>query len=177
MTLTTGNTAKVKLMVYENDGATELRHASIAISDYKDDKNQNDKVVISYNQDFTGAQSFDITDNNGLVKDVSVKATVLDQWRTEIVYSFKPVKPFDTSALVVELWDEERSSRSNVFLNAVKATGKDMTERPAIKSSNGWNCSTRCRLQTRTGISYSHNWLTSMRIPIHCRKTTSMGTG
>lgn len=136
MTLTTGNTAKVKLMVYENDGTTELRHASIAISDYKDDKNQNDKVVISYNQDFTGAQSFDVTDNNGLVKDVNVKATVLDQWRTEIVYSFKPVKPFDTSALVVKLWDEERSSRSNVFLNAVKATGKDMTERPAIKSSN-----------------------------------------
>ncbi|MFM8658800.1 MAG: hypothetical protein ACKOCQ_02535, partial [Candidatus Nitrosotenuis sp.] len=87
-------------------------------------------------QDFTGVQSFDVTDVSGLVKDVNVKATALDQWRTEVVYSFKPVKPFDTSALVVKLWDEKRSSRSNVFLNAVKATGKDMTEQPAMKSSN-----------------------------------------
>ncbi|MFM8658877.1 MAG: hypothetical protein ACKOCQ_02945, partial [Candidatus Nitrosotenuis sp.] len=87
MTLSTGNTAKVKLMVYENDGTSGLRHASIAISDYMDDKNQNDKVVISYDQDFTGVQSFDVTDVSGLVKDVNVKATALDQWRTEVVYS------------------------------------------------------------------------------------------
>src|SRR5574339_443140 len=62
MTITTGNTAKVKLMIYENDGVSELRHASIAITDYQDDKNQNDKVLISFDQDFTGEQSFDVTD-------------------------------------------------------------------------------------------------------------------
>lgn len=135
MTFTTGNTAKVKLLIYENDGVSELRHASMAITDYKDDKNQNDKVMISFDQDFTGAQSFDVTDAEGLVKDVNVKAAQLDQWRTEVVFSFKPVKPFDTSALVVEMWDEERSSRSNVFLNAVKATGKEIVEYIPVKST------------------------------------------
>ena len=135
MTLTTGNTAKVKLMVYENDGVSELRHASIAISDYADDKNQHDKVLISFDQDFTGAQTFDVADEAGLVKNVAVKATQLDQWRTEIVYSFKPVKPIDTSALVTELWDEERSSRSNVFLNAIKVTGKEISDYVPVKSA------------------------------------------
>lgn len=133
-TFTTGNTAKVKLMVYENGGVGSLRHASIAISDYKDDKNRNDKVVISFDQDFTGKQSFAVTDQDGLVKNVDVKATALDQWRTEIVYSFKPVKPFETSALVTQLWDEEQSSRSNVFLNAVKTTGKAIVESAPVQS-------------------------------------------
>ena len=135
MTLTTGNTAKVKLMIYENDGTSEFRHASIAISDYTDDKNRNDKVVISYNQDFAGKQSFDVVDVAGFVKDVNVKATVLDQWRTEVIYSFKPVKPFATSALITQMWDEERSSRSNVFLNAVKATGKEIVDVTSVKSN------------------------------------------
>ncbi|WP_100182601.1 hypothetical protein [Candidatus Nitrosotenuis aquarius] len=134
MTFTTGNTAKVKLMIYENDGVDEFRHASIAITDYMDDKNQNDKVLISFDQTFDGVQSFEVTDANGYVKDVNVKATQLDQWRTEVVYSFKPVKPFETSALVVEMWDEERSSRSNVFLNAVKATGEEIIEYVPVQS-------------------------------------------
>jgi hypothetical protein len=136
MTFTTGNTAKVKLMIYENNGVGNLRHASIAITDYEDDKNQNDKVVISFDQDFTGAQSFDVTDAEGLVKDVNVKATQLDQWRTEVVFSFKPIKPFATSALVVEMWDGEQSSRSNVFLNAVKATGEEIVEYVPVKSAH-----------------------------------------
>ena len=123
-------------MIYENNGVSGLSHASIAISDYADDKNRNDKVVISYDQDFTGKQSFDVMDTTKLVKDVNVKATVLDQWRTEVVYSFKPVKPFATSALITEMWDEERSSRSNVFLNAVKATGKEIADVTPVKSSN-----------------------------------------
>ena len=134
MTFTTGNTAKVKLMIYENDGVSEFRHASIAITDYQDDKNQNDKVLISFDQDFTGAQSFEVTDPEGFVKDVNVKATQLDQFRTEVVFSFKTVKPFDTSALVVEMWDEEKSSRSNVFLNAVKATGEEIIEYVPVQS-------------------------------------------
>lgn len=134
MTFTTGNTAKVKLMIYENDGVSEFRHASIAISDYQDDKNQNDIILISFDQTFDGEQSFEVMDVDGLVKDVNVKATHLDQWRTEVIFSFKPVKPFETSALVVELWDEERSARSNVFLNAVKATGEEIVEYVPVQS-------------------------------------------
>lgn len=128
MSITSGNTAKIKLIIYENNGVESLRHASVAITDYQDDKNQDDKVVISFDQDFTGVQSFDVMDFDGLVKDVDVKATKLDQWRTEVVYSFKVIKPFETSSLVVETWDAEASSRSNVFLNAIKATGKEIKE-------------------------------------------------
>ena len=135
MTITTGNTAKVKLMVYENNGVDSFRHASIAISDYQDDKNRNDKVAISFDQDFAGIQSFNVIDPEGFVKDVDVKATKLDQWTTEVVYSFKAVKPFDTSAIVVQMWDEDQSSRSNVFLNAIKATGDVIVEKAPVQST------------------------------------------
>lgn len=44
------------------------------------------------------------------------------------MFSFRPVKPFDTSALIVDLWDQDQRSRTNVFLSAVKTTGKEIVD-------------------------------------------------
>jgi hypothetical protein len=127
-TLNTGDTARIKLMVYENEGVDSLRHASITISDYRDDNNRNDLASISFNQDFTGMQTVDVVDPDGFIKDATAKATQLDSFRTEILFSFKTMKPFDTSDLVVQLWDDEPSLRTNVFFDAVRGTGEEMSD-------------------------------------------------
>jgi hypothetical protein len=128
MTFNTGSPSKVKLMVYENNGVDSLRHASITITDYQDDRNQNDLASISLNQDFTGKQTVEVVDADGYLTAVTAKATPLDQFRTEVEFSFKVVKPFDTADLVVDMWDDDHSSRSNVFLDAVRGTGKPIIE-------------------------------------------------
>ncbi|HXG74092.1 MAG TPA: hypothetical protein VNK44_04680 [Candidatus Nitrosotenuis sp.] len=128
MTLTTGNTAKIKLQVYEDGGVNEIRHVSIAISDYKDDRNQNELASISMEQDFTGEQTVTVVDPNGIFKSATAKMTPTDSFRATVEFSFKVVKPFDTSSLVVDMWDSGRASRSNVFLDAVRATGNEIIE-------------------------------------------------
>jgi hypothetical protein len=128
MTFNTETLARIKLMVYDNDGVDALRTVSITISDYRDDKNRNDMARISFNQAFTGAHSVDVMDKNGLLKDATATATQLDEFRTEVVFSFRPVKPFDTSALIVDMWDQDQSSRTNVFLDAVKTTGQEIVD-------------------------------------------------
>ena len=128
MTFNTGSPAKVKLMVYENSGVSSLRHASIAITDYQDDRNQNDLASISLDQDFTGEQTVDVIDADGYLKGVTAKATALDLFRTEVEFSFKVTKPFDTTDFVVQLWDKDQSSRKNVFVDAVRGTGEPIVD-------------------------------------------------
>jgi hypothetical protein len=128
MPITTGSPTKVKLVVYEDGGVGSIEHVSIAISDYQDDKNRNDLASIAFMQDFTGEQTVEVADPNGLLKGATAKATQNDEFRTTIEFSFKAMKPFDTSALIVNMWDQERSQRSNVFLNAIKATGEEIDE-------------------------------------------------
>ncbi|MEM2786286.1 MAG: hypothetical protein QXW37_07210 [Candidatus Nitrosotenuis sp.] len=128
MTLTTGNTAKIKLEVYEDGGVNEIRHVSIAISDYKDDRNQNELASIWLEQDFTGEQNVRVVDPNGIFKSATAKMTPTDQFRVMVEFSFKVMKPFGTSSLVVDMWDSGRASRTNVFLDAVRATGNEIID-------------------------------------------------
>ncbi|HWP78957.1 MAG TPA: hypothetical protein VNL34_04845 [Candidatus Nitrosotenuis sp.] len=128
MTFATGNMAKIKLEVYEDGGVDSIEHVSIAISDYQDDRNQNELASISLNQDFTGAQTVDVMDPNSILKSATAKATPIDEFRTMVEFSFKVVKPFDTSSLVVDMWDSNRASRSNVFLDAVRGTGNEIID-------------------------------------------------
>jgi hypothetical protein len=126
--LETGKTATVQMTVYENNGVSSLRHVSLTISDYQDDVTQNDMASISFNQDFSGEQTVDVMDPNDILKDVQVKTEDLDEFRTQIEFSFMVVKPFDTSDLIVDMWDDDRSARTNVFLEALQATGEPIVE-------------------------------------------------
>ncbi|MGQ0606271.1 MAG: hypothetical protein ACT4OD_04885 [Candidatus Nitrosotenuis sp.] len=128
MTFNTGKVSEIKLNVYEDGGTDFLRHASISISDYGDDQNRNDLATISFDQDFTGEQSTTVVDPNGIFTNVNTKMTLIDDFNASVEFSFKSVKPFDKSSLIVQLWDDERSSRTNVFLGAVQATGNEVIE-------------------------------------------------
>ncbi|MFI5416650.1 MAG: hypothetical protein ACHQW9_01195 [Nitrososphaerales archaeon] len=134
--LNTGDTVKVRLVVYENSGVSGLRHTSLAISDYKDDKHSSDKVDISFDQNFLGAQTVTVTDPDGFLKGATAKATELNEFSTLVEFSFTIMKPFETSALIVESWDANLSSRSNVFLNAVKAEGDPVIEKAPQRPAN-----------------------------------------
>lgn len=134
-TVKTGETAKARLMVYENNGVSSLREVSLSIADYKDDRNRNEIATIAFIQDFTGAQSVRITDPEGVLKDVSVKPTVIDDFRVSLDFSFKVAKPFENSAVIVTAVDDNRGSRTNVFLSAIAATGKPLSENAPIASS------------------------------------------
>jgi hypothetical protein len=135
-TFNTGDTAKVRLVVYENNGASALRHTSLAISDYADDQHRSDIATVSFDQNFAGTQTITVTDSNGFLKDATAKATELNQFSTLVEFSFTIMKPFDTSAVIVESWDAKLSSRSNVFLNAVKANGDPIIEKTPQRPAN-----------------------------------------
>jgi hypothetical protein len=128
MTLNTGNMAKIKLEVYADGGVSTLEHVSIAISDYKDDRNQNELASIWLEQDFTGEQTVTVVDPNGIFKGATAKTTQIDSFRTMVEFSFKVMKPFDTSSLVAYMWDNGKASRTNVFLDAVRATGDEIID-------------------------------------------------
>jgi hypothetical protein len=125
----TGNTVKVKLLVHENNGISALRHVSVAISDYQDDQHRSDKATVSFEQDFEGMQTTSVTDNGNLLKGTTATLTVLDEFNASVEFSFTIMKPFDTSAVIVESWDADNSSRSNVFLEAIKAYGNPIVEK------------------------------------------------
>jgi hypothetical protein len=135
-TFNTGDTVKARLVVYENSGVGGLRHASITISDYKDDKHRSDQVTVSLNKNFLGTQTVTVTDPDGFLKGATAKATELNEFSTLVDFSFTIMKPFTTSAIIVESWDANLSSRSNVFLNAVRAEGDEIIEKAPQRPAN-----------------------------------------
>lgn len=82
--------------------------------DYQDNEHRSDEAIISFNQDFEGKQTVSITDDAYLLKGAT--ATTIDEFNTSIEFSFIIIKPFVTSSIIVESWDANHSSRSNVSL-------------------------------------------------------------
>lgn len=119
-----GQPIKVKMLVYENNGVESLRHVSLAISDYKDERNQNEKAAISFIQEFDGTQKTSILDFDKLFDNVKVSATTIDSFTTSIVITFSIQKPIETSSLIIDTWDDAKSSRKNIFLDAIKVEKK-----------------------------------------------------
>jgi hypothetical protein len=139
----TGQTVNVKLITYENSGATYLRKTSLSIGNFEDDRHKDMLATISFDQPFTGllsrpltsgsdvSQTSSVDDPTGLLKDVTVKASEVDSYRTRIEMSFKIVRPLDTSDIIIQTMDAKRLTSYNVLYDAIKVGGKDMTEKPA----------------------------------------------
>jgi hypothetical protein len=115
-----GKPVKIEMTVYENSGVDALRYASIAINDYKDELNQNEKARIAFVQKFDGTQTVEILDFDKMLENVTVNATKIDQFRTSLVFSFTVIKPVSTTSLVIDMWDDSRSSRKYVLSDAIK---------------------------------------------------------
>ncbi|MGQ0606272.1 MAG: hypothetical protein ACT4OD_04890 [Candidatus Nitrosotenuis sp.] len=125
----TGSQVKIKLLVHENSGSEYIRHVGFSINDYKDERNKNELASISFAQPLLREQKITVNNPNNIIKDAKVEVTPINRFTIALEYSFKPVKPIDTSSIVVDLWDAKRTSKTNVFFNAIKVTGKEIIEK------------------------------------------------
>lgn len=125
-TLIVGQTNTIKIIVYENSGVKSLRYVSLAVSDYKGERDQTEKARIALTQDFEGIQKLDVLDFDKLLSNVRYNATQVDSFTTVIYFTFDFAKPVDKSTLIIEAWDDSRSSRKNILLDAIKVEEKSM---------------------------------------------------
>lgn len=124
----------IKMLVYENSGVQALRQIDLTISDYKDERNRNDKASISFNRDYTGLQKVDVLDPAKILNTVKVNAIPVDQFVTSIVFTFDFQKPVDTSSIIVDMADDSRSSRRNILLDSIMAENKDTEKIKDVKT-------------------------------------------
>ncbi len=139
----TGQAVNIELITYENSGATYLRDVSLSIGEFKDDRHKDMFATVSFKQPFTGllnrplasdsdvSQVSDVDDPTGLLRDVTVKATEVDSYRTKIEMSFKVIRPLVASDIIIQTLDAKRHTGYNVLYDAIKVNGKDLTEKPA----------------------------------------------
>ena len=126
MTFAAGQPLRVKMTVYENSGVSALQHVSFTISDYKDERHQNDKASISFDQDFTGEQKVNVVDFDKIFDSVKANATSIDAFTTLVVFTFKFQKSIDTSSIIIDTWDNAKNSRKNIFVDAIKVDDKSL---------------------------------------------------
>ena len=136
----TGELVKIELVVFENSGGQYLKDTSVSIGKYSDDTHTNILSTISFDQPFVAllkgpltsesdvSKTSTIMDPNGMLKDVVVKTSEVDSYRTAIVITFRVTKPIDTSDIIVQTIDAKKNSRTNVFYDALAVTGKQMVE-------------------------------------------------
>ncbi|HSA97927.1 MAG TPA: hypothetical protein VLF17_02490 [Candidatus Nitrosotenuis sp.] len=136
----TGQPVKIHLVVFENSGGQYLRDASLSIGNYTDDSHVNILATISFNQKFDVplkaplvqdsdvSQTSAVTDPNGILKDVTVKMSEVDSYRTGVDISFKVVKPIDISDIIIHTMDAKLNSKTNVFNDAISVTDKQISE-------------------------------------------------
>ena len=136
----TGDLVTIQLVVFENSGAQYLRDTSLSIGDYADDTHVNILATMSFKQNFNAvlkeplsqdsdvSKTSTIVDPNGLLKDVTIKTSEVDSYRTAVNISFKVTKPIDTSDIIVQTLDAKKNSRTNVFHDAIAVTGKQIVE-------------------------------------------------
>lgn len=136
----TGEIVKIQLVVFENSGGEFLKGTSLSIGDYADDQHVNILSTVSFDQNFVAllksplsqdsdiSKTTTITDPNGFLKDVMVKTSEVDSYRTAIDILFRVTKPIDTSDIIVKTIDAKKNSRTNVFHDALSVTGKQIVE-------------------------------------------------
>jgi hypothetical protein len=139
----TGEIVKIELVAFENSGAEYLKGTSLSIGKYVDDGHVDVLSTISVSQNFVAllksplssdldsSQVVTVADPTGLLKDVVVKTSNIDSYRTSVVFTFRVTKPIDTSDIMINTIDAKKNSRTNVFHDAISVTGKQMVEAKA----------------------------------------------
>ncbi|NDB90969.1 MAG: hypothetical protein EB166_09230 [Thaumarchaeota archaeon] len=141
--LRTGQQVNIKMIAYENSGSTYLRDVSLSIGKFNDDFHKDIVATVSFKQVFSAlvghamtsdsdiSQTSTVVDPTGLLKDVTVKSSKLDTYRTAVDMSFKIQRPLDVSDIIIQTMDAKRETGYNVLYNAIKVGGKDITEKAA----------------------------------------------
>lgn len=142
----TGDPIEVTLKIYENSGTQHLSHVGLLMGleekTISGVKVHSHEVQIIWEQTLDGKTSVDVIDPNKLVSDVTVENTLVrdafgnKDGLNQLVFKFTPTAPYDTSVILVEMWDYERNSWTNYFYNALTIEGEKLDIDSSLISSN-----------------------------------------
>lgn len=128
-TIPLGQPVEITLRAYENEGPQRLSHAELMFG-LKDAMVggvvvESHSVAISWDQVPGGATSFDVVAAEGIVDDVGVSHTLIEDMfgvadnLTELRFTLTPLRSFDASPIIVKTWDFDRNSWTNYFYNVL----------------------------------------------------------
>lgn len=134
----TGDPITITVKIYENGGPQNLSHVGLLLGLEEKTVNgikvHSHQAQIIWEQDFEGVISIDVNDPDGFIFDVDVENELIrdafgtEDGLTQLVFEFTPSKPFDTDAILVEMWDYDRNSWTNSFYNSLKIEASNLTE-------------------------------------------------
>lgn len=132
--VTTGDPIEVTLKIYENSGTQYLTHVGLLMGleekTISGTKVHSHEVQIIWEQTLDGNTSIDVIDPDKLISDVTVENNLVrdafgnKEGLNQLVFKFTPLKPFDTSVILVNMWDYERNSWTNYFFNGLTIQGE-----------------------------------------------------
>ena len=139
-----GEPLTITLTVMENTGTHALEYVGLMLG-------LKDKLISGITVPTHSAQihwdnnrgtiTTEIIDPDGLIKDVNVAESILDQ-NNILTFEFTPVMPFDASTVIVQTWDMDKNAWTNYFHNAIEITdAKTMPDESIpewIKINAGW---------------------------------------
>ena len=130
-TVKIGEPVEITLKIFENSGPQYLKHVELVLgNEHVFDSyvwRQMPTADIIWQQTFDGIESIEITDTENLITDVNVEAEI-DETFTILKFQFTPTTTFDTSHMMVKMWDQNRSYWLNNFYNALEISITPFTE-------------------------------------------------
>ena len=130
----TGDKVTIQLTAYENSGTGNIRHVTLGIGQVENNKEAKVPVKITVERSFTGQVTQNVVDQAGFLKNVVITAKRIDAFTGSMTISFVVVKPFDTSDIIVRLWDAGSTSSINVFEDAIQVVGQKTTTSEPVTS-------------------------------------------
>jgi len=121
---------EIILKVFENGGPQNLKHVGIVIgNEYIFDSyvwRHLPNAEISWEREFDGVQSIQLENTENLITDVNVEAKTVGTITT-LKFQFTPTMTFDTSHIMVKMWDQNRSYWVNNFHDALEIQSNPFT--------------------------------------------------
>ncbi|WP_148702614.1 hypothetical protein [Nitrosopumilus piranensis] len=119
----TGEPVEISLKIFDNSGPQYLKHVELVLgNEHVFDSyvwRQMPIADIAWSQTFDGIESVEITNTENLITDVSVEAKI-DGAFNVLKFQFTPTTTFDTSHIMVKMWDQNRSYWLNNFYDALE---------------------------------------------------------
>lgn len=141
----TGEPIEVTLKIYENSGTQYLSHVGLLMGleekTISGVKVHSHEVQIIWKQTLDGNTSIEVIDPNQLVTDVSVDNELTrdafgnKEGLNQLVFTFTPTAPYDTSVILVEMWDYERNAWTNSFYNGLTIEGEKLDINDSVQVS------------------------------------------
>jgi hypothetical protein len=123
----TGNEIQLRVLLYENSGASALQHIALYTNLHDKERIDNSDTYVEYDK----GKPIKIVNKNGYLSDAKVSFVQRNN-NVEAVFSLTFAKPMDSSDIIIRAWDTNRNSRDAIFLNAIKVEQAELapSEKP-----------------------------------------------